>query len=470
LADFDPTQHTHLGMIWSEINVYDRLIEVDLENKLQPSLATEWKYIDDTTLEMKLRQGVKFHDGTDFTAEDVKYALERATSPGTQSALWFPCGQLSVDVIDDYTVHIKTQAPSASLLFSLAMTPIPPAEYSQNPELFAQNGQMGTGPFKFAEYDAANEIIHYVANMEYWAGPPKIKDFYWVMVDEPTTMLAALQAGEADIITRPDIEHVALIDADPNLYTIKVLAIEQMFLGFKCAKPPFKNNKILRQAIAHAIDTETIVKDILQGQGRVADSHLSPQAFAYAPASNRITYNPERAKELLKEAGYEDPADLGEIRLAIMLGFYPKAKEYGEYIVQNLRDIGIDAKALPTEVGVLYQQLFDPNPPWEMWMTGFYPPSPEPDMVLNALFKSPGLLSNYESETLDKALEKEGRELDPEKRKKIMAEVTLPTLMDELPEFPMFTSMFVLGVSNRVKNLQVGGTGMVHLHDVYLEE
>ena len=230
------------------------------------------------------------------------------------------------------------------------------------------------------------------------------------------------------------------------------------------------DNVLVRQAMAYAVDTDTIVNDILDGQGGVADSHLSPTSWGYAVPDNRISYDPEKAKDLLAEAGYEDPADLGEIRLAIMLGFYPKAKEYGEYLVQNLQDIGINAIAMPEEVGVLYAELFDPNPPWNMWMTGFYPPSPEPDIVLNALFRSPGLLSNYESDSLDDTLAQEGQELDPEKRAQLLKDVTLPALMDELPEFPLFTSMFVLGVSNRVKGLEVGGTGAVYLLNVSVED
>lgn len=469
LADFDPTAHQHLGMIWSEMNVYDRLIDVTVANELVPNLATEWSFIDDTTLELKLREGVKFHDDTDFNAEDVKLALERASSPDVVSSAWWPSGQVSVDIIDDYIVNVNTDNPTAALIFSIAMTPIPPAEYSQNPELFENNGQMGTGPFLFSEYDAGFETIHYTANMDYWNGPPKIKEFDWVAASDTTTMLAALQAGETDIITRPEIEQVPLIDDDPNLYTVKALAIEQMFLGFKTQKPPM-DNVLVRQAMAYAVDTDTIVNDILDGQGGVADSHLSPTSWGYAVPDNRISYDPEKAKDLLAEAGYEDPADLGEIRLAIMLGFYPKAKEYGEYLVQNLQDIGINAIAMPEEVGVLYAELFDPNPPWNMWMTGFYPPSPEPDIVLNALFRSPGLLSNYESDSLDDTLAQEGQELDPEKRAQLLKDVTLPALMDELPEFPLFTSMFVLGVSNRVKGLEVGGTGAVYLLNVSVED
>ena len=469
LADFDPTNHDHLGMLWSEINVYDRLIEVNPQNEFEPGLATEWTRIDDKTIELKLRQGVKFHDGSDFTAEDVKAAYERLSGPDMVSAIWWPSGQVTVEILDDYTIQVKSTEPSAPLIYSIAFTPIPPAEYSQNPQLFAENGQMGTGPFKFVEYDAGNETIRYTANMDYWGGPPKIKDLDLVVVADPNTMLAALLAGEADIITRPEPEQVELIESNPDLYTEKFLAIEQMFLGFKTQKPPM-DNPLVRQAIAHAIDKETIVNDILLGQGRVADSHLSISSFGYAVPENNIPYDPEKAKELLRQAGYEDPADLGEIRLAIMLGFYPKAKEYGEYIVQNLQDIGINAVAMPEEVGVLYQELFDPDPPWHMWMTGFYPSSPEPDLILNALFRSPGLLSNYESQTLDEALRAESQETDLEKRAEILRTVTLPALMEELPEFPLFTSMFIIGVNKRVENLQIGGTGALQLHEVSLAE
>lgn len=469
LAEFDPINHHHLGMLWSEINVYDRLIELDVDGNFEPGLAVEWEYLDDTTLYLKLRQGVEFHDGSDFTAEDVKASYERYSDPDQVSASWWPSGPVTVEIIDEYTVHVKTEQPSAPLMYSVAFSPIAPAEYHADPELFKENGQMGTGPFKFKEYDAGNETIIYEANMDYWDGPPRIAELRLEVVADPNTMLAALQTGEADIITRPEPEHVEIIDNDPNLHTIQNLAIEQMFLGFKTLNPPV-DDPLVRRALAHAIDKETICYDILLGQCRPADSHLSISSFGYAVPENNIPYDPDKAIELLKEAGYDDPADLGEIGLGIMLGFYPKAKEYGEYVIQNLQDIGINAVPHAKEVGALYAEMLEPHPPWHMWMTGFYPSSPEPDLVLYALFKSPGLLSNYESETLDETILAEGREIDPEKRAEIFEEETLPALMEELPEFPLFTSMFILGVNNRVQNLEVPGTGALHFHEVWLAE
>lgn len=467
LADFDPINHNSLPMLWSELNVYDRLVEVNDKMEFMPNLATEWKQIDPLTIEFKLRKGVKFHDGSAFTGKDVKATYERTSDPKIPAGSWWPSGQVTVDVIDDLTIRVKSKTPSAPLMFSIAFCPIAPAAYEKDLELFKKNGQMGTGPFKFVSNDTANEIIHYTANMDYWAGPPKIKDLDIVMIGDPNTMLAALQAGEADVITRPDPDHVALIEKDPKLYTIESLAIEQMFLGFKTELPPM-DNPLVRQAIAYAINKEAIVKDFLLGQGRVADSHLSISSYGYAVPSNNITYNPAKAKELLKQAGYEDPAKMGEIKLGIMLGFYAKAKEYGEYIVQNLKDIGINATAYEKEVGALYTDLIAPKPLFHMWMTGFFPSSPEPDLVLYTLFKSPGLLSRYSSVTLDAALAAENQEVDPVKRAQILKDVTLPQLMKELPEYPLFTSMFILGVNKRVQGLSVGGTGAMHLHDVSL--
>src|SRR5581483_942088 len=227
-----------------------------------------------------------------------------------------------------------------------------------------------------------------------------------------------------------------------------------------------------RRAIAFAIDRETLVKDIMTGYGRVSDSFLSPKAFAYQPSPANVKFDKDMAQKLLADAGFPGGNGLPELGYVTSVGFYPKTKEYGEFIVQNLADVGIKAKLIPMEIGALYSGIFNQNPDWHMADHGFMPTTPEPDVFIRTLYyggDKGGLIADDKDKDLDAALDAERKELDFDKRTQVMTTVTVPKLYDVMPAVPLFVSMLVTGVNKKVKNLVIRSTSKFPLLNVSVE-
>jgi peptide/nickel transport system substrate-binding protein len=462
LGTWDPTAHTSLAMLRDEPAVYDYLLDSDENNQLIPMLATEWTNLAPDTWQFKLRPNVKYHDGQTLNAENVKAAIEYASGKDQVSYFWFP-GSVAVDIVDDLTVNLRTQGPAASLLYTLTMIPITAADDVNNKANFAKK-QNGTGMFKFVKFQ--DDAAYYEANTDYWNGPPKLANFTFKFVQDPATRLAALQSGEAEMIDRVESEHVPIIQGAGNLYVDTKNTVETKWLAFKCQIPPFQDNPTLRRALAYAIDRTTLVNDIMQGYGQISDSFLSPQAFGYQSSPQNVTYDPDMAKQLLAQAGYPDGNGLPNLQYVTSVGFYPKTKEYGEFIVQNLQAIGVNATLVPMEIGALYAGIFNPKADFQMADHGFMPTTPEPDVFIRTLYHSPGLITNILDPDIDAGLEAEKQTIDFNQRTQVLTTQTIPTLYQKMPAVPLFVSQLVTGVNNKVQNLIIRSTSKFPLHEV----
>ena len=462
-GSWDPTEHTILANMHAEWNCFDRLVDFDLDTKeLIPRLATEWKWLDPTTLEMKLRKGVKFHDGTEFEANDVKASLEKWSNPKAVGSAWW-AQQVTVDIVDPLTVRIKAPKPYASLLNVLTYAHIMSSDDIAKPDVL-KSRMNGTGYFKWVKYE--NNGITFEANMDCWDGPPKVKEFVYQYIADPASRLAALQTGEAHITERVESEQVPLIEADKNLVLIKQLATEQKWLVYKYPMPPM-NNPTVRLALSYAVDRESIVNDILQGFARLSESHLSPEQWGWAPMKNLPTYDPKKAAELLTQAGYPGGKGLDGLQYFTSVGFYPKTKEYGEFITQNWADAGVKVEFKPMEVAAWLENLYQPKS-MPIGDTGWMSPNLDPDMALVSLFQSVGQLCFIEDKDIDAALAAEGQELDTAKRKEILKTQTLPILADKVPQMPLFTSMLIFAHTKDVQGYVARATSMFDLKNVSL--
>lgn len=280
---------------------------VDFNSKLEPlpGLATSWEVASDKiTWTFKLRSGVKFHDGTDFTADAVKVTIERILDPKT-NATRRPNYTIikSVDAVDPLTVKFTTTEPFADLPFLLmdrsafivgntAMNKLGVAEFGLHP--------VGTGAFKFVDW-VPNDHITLEANPDYWRGKPKISRIIYRIVPEASARLAALRAGEADIIMSVSPNDLDALRKDANVTVTQQDSLSQVTSEMRQTKPPFTDKRV-RQAMNYAIDKDSIVKDIMRGAGRVADSPGPPGVWG----SINLTpypYDPAKAKQLLAEAG-----------------------------------------------------------------------------------------------------------------------------------------------------------------------
>ncbi len=462
-GNWDPTSHTILAQIGIENHIFDKLIvcpcPTDDPGKVIPDLAVSWKQINPTTLQFKLRKGVVFHDGSKFTAEDVKATLEYYSDPKKPGFGWLP-GKLKVEVVDDYTANVITEKPLGSLLYSLALVVMLNKEDIESGKI--KTHPNGTGPWVFVEQKGDTTIMK--ANEKYWAGPPKLKYFHWVYVPNASTRLFGLLSGQYDAIERVEAEHVPDIQKDPACAISKAASVENKWLIFRCQKPPFNDWRV-RRAISYAIDRKGIV-EILGEAGQYVDCHVPPAKFGYAHMPNDIPYDPEKAKELLKEAGYENIEDFPEITYITSTGFYPKTKEYAEYIASTLGEIGIKVKLKVLETSPWLESLYNPEA-GDMIDTGWCSGTPEPDQIIRTMFhKSVKRMTFVDDDEISASLDKEQQTVDLNKRKEILQKETLPLLMKKVPALPVFNSVFIWGYRKDCKNFKGYPSNFFYLKDI----
>ncbi|MCC6790768.1 MAG: ABC transporter substrate-binding protein [Thermomicrobiales bacterium] len=324
--------------------VHDSLLGYDsADGTIVGHLATAWEMTDPTTMKVTLREGVTFHDGSPVTAEDVKATLDRVGNPESGLAwhgLSFP--QLSVNIVDATTVEIVTTVPFGPLEKSLAVAPIFPAGDIANPDLFTQRA-MGCGPYKWISYEENKVTLE--ANTAYWAGAPGIKTVVFDYIQDATARISALLSGQADIITRCSSEQLQRVEGDSNYYVVDVPPLTQIL----CIYQNRGNMAIkeVRQALAYAIDRPAIVDGILMGVGKVPYSAIATNAPGYQEQPERFDYNPDKARELLAAAGFEDSLELTMATTTLV----PHQKEIDQAIVQFLQDVGITVNVTTLEVG-----------------------------------------------------------------------------------------------------------------------
>ncbi len=335
-------------------NVFEGLVRFDRTGAIVPALATEWTISDDgLEVSFTLRQGVKYHDGSDFTAADVVATFERAKDP--ESGHTHPEYYAAIDTIevaDASTVVFHLSKPAASLLYNLAR----PDSIIYPPALTdTQRSQpIGTGPFKFAEYVEGSQVVLEKNADYYLPGVPYLDRVVFRIIGDPNTRFAALQAGDIDLIglALPPEQYIQLQDM-PGLKGSEGTATTEITLALNNARAPLDDVRV-RQAITMAIDKNAIVKGAMFGLGTVIGSHMSPSEPYYIDLSETYPYDPAKAKELLAEAGYPDGF---KIKFELPEP-YNIERRTGQVIAQQLKQVGIDVELSVVEWATWVQRIF----------------------------------------------------------------------------------------------------------------
>ena len=444
-GNWDPTSHTILAQVNIEALIFGQLIRCPMrpENREEVvfELATGQKLIDANTIEYALRPGVKFHDGSEFTADDVKATMEFASQADRPGA-WYP-GPVEVEVVDKHTVRVhtaKSNFPASAFTFLAAFLPMLSAADVKDPAKMRSRPN-GTGPLKFVEQKGNDTIL--TKHTEWAFGSLGFDDFVFSHIPDGTTRVLAVLSGEVDIIERLEPEQYATLSADKRVKVSQTVSTENKYMHFRCNKPPL-DNVLLRKAIAYAIDREQVVQ-VLGSAGTASNCFLAPTKFGYIDIPGYPKFDPAKCQELLAQAGFPKGKGLPEIEYLVSQGFYPKNKEYGEVIAAMLQEQGIPVKLTVMEVAAYIERIFqkEGTVPYANivdvgWATG----SPEPDLVLKTLFQK-GLFTGLKDPAIDAVMEKERNETDIAKRRQILQQETLPTIADKLPSLSLFTSVLL---------------------------
>ncbi|MBO28269.1 MAG: ABC transporter substrate-binding protein [Rhodobacteraceae bacterium] len=333
-------------------NVFEGLTRFSSDGSIVPGLAESWEISDDgLTYTFKLREGVKFHDGTTMDAEDVKFSLDRINaedSANAQKALYSAISE--VNVIDPTTVEIKLSEPNGNMLFNLAwgdaviVAPESIEGIKQTP--------VGTGAFKFDSWTQGDRI-ELSRNPDYWGEPAKLDNVTFKFISDPTAAFAAVMAEDVDVFSGfPAPENLPQFEADARFQVLVGSTEGETILAMNNKVAPFDDPKV-RQAVAHAIDRQAIIDGAMFGYGTPIGTHFAPHNPAYVDLTGQSAHDPEKARALLAEAGYPDGF---ETTLHLPPPSY--ARRGGEIIAAQLAEVGIDAKITNVEWAQWLESVF----------------------------------------------------------------------------------------------------------------
>jgi len=414
----DPADVTDGESIQRLDNIHEGLVRYKAgTTEIEPCLATDWDVsADKLTITFSLRKDVQFHHGYgEMTADDVVFSFERQYNADNwyhDKGEWAYWGYMFTDIdyiekIDDYKVAIHMKRPNASIMTSLAMFTVcivsEDAAKDYENDYFAN--PVGTGPFEFVSW-VKDDQITLRAFDDYWGGRAQIDELIFKVITDPSARLMALQAGEVHGIEHIDPRHVDIIKDDPCLMVVSQAGMNVGYIALNCGEgytdenenekwdygedtyvpgafAPFQDIRV-RRAIAHAINKEAIVRNLYQGAATVAVQGMPPVLFGYDDAIVGYDYDPEKAKQLLADAGYPNGFAVSFWYMPVSRPYFPVPAEIAEAIQADLAEIGITAGLFTEDWGTYLQDTEAGK--HHMAMLGWTGDNGDPDNFLNVLY------------------------------------------------------------------------------------
>jgi peptide/nickel transport system substrate-binding protein len=488
---FNPILQTDTPSGQINSRVYSGLVRVNETMELVPDLAESWDFsADGLTWTFKLKKDVLWHDGKPFTSADVKYTYDAIKHPdygGIRKTDFKPI--TSVEAPDDHTVVLKLDAPYAPLLSKLTIGIIPKhifettsiKDMKENPACMEP---IGTGPYKFVEWEK-DQYIMLEANPDYYGEGPFIEKVLWKFYGDNQVMLAALEKGDIDYmgaIPPDDVERVQKALAATHEFK-QIPQNGYTYIGLKQTDPVLKD-KLVRQALMYGTNRAQIVQEVLQGYGVVMHANLPPSSWAYAGDElNQYEFNPEKAKQLLDQAGWKVGADGirekdgRKMDVKILTSTGNKILEAALLITQqNWKDLGVNAVVEYIEWSVLCAQYLDVAQ-FQAYALG-WALGVDPDCYLyfhsSAAVDETGKLVGFndvefKNAELDELLESGRTEMDQEVRKQIYVDAQ-KIINEELPYVFLYANNSPAAMAKKVKGVVWGATGPLYPEKWWIEE
>ena len=456
--------------------VFNKLVKKNDKFDYVGELASDIKRSDDgLTFTFTLRDGVKFHDGRPFSSADAKYTLDLLlASPFAKSASFFEgTGQAktglikSVDAPDPKTLVVTLVKPWVGLLSNLVAIPILAKDSYES----QKTHPMGTGPFKFINYDNSQQVVDLEAFPEYWEGATKLQAVRVRMIADMNAMQAELQSGRVDIAPMPTSlspDAVQGLEKDANLQVKRFNGSNVFLLTINTASPPLDNVKV-RQAIAYAIDRQSIINTLLGGNAKVAHSIIPEDSWAYSPGQT-YSYDPAMAKRLLDEAGFRDPDGDGprmrfekKIRYGIS-GTSAAGRNYAVVIQNQLKEVGIPAEIDAYEGNTLFDEMRRGNFQigYSQWVGGNQDPIFYKDLFATSEIpteaRSARNRSRYSNPELDRLVEEAVNTFDRQKARELYKQIQ-DIVSRDVPVFPLWYQSNIVIARKNVGNIQVNASG-----------
>ena len=463
MRNFDPHQSiaTHERAV--QQNIFDTLVDLDRDyTPTVPALATSWTYLDDVTLEVSLREGVTFHNGEAFTADDVVFTFDRVLNSDPPMGLhsWVAGTIDRVEKVDDYTVRFVTPEPYAPLVANLTRIHILPDETFQEmgEDAFGQE-PVGTGPFQFESWTIGEEVVLSAFEDHWREGVPMVDGAVFRIIPDEFGRFAALRAGEVDIIQNLPASRIEQAEEDPNISVAPVWGQRNMWIGIMI-RPPLDDVRI-RQALNYAVDKQAIIDSIFEGYaGDVSPGGFGALAFGYHDDIEGYPYDPDRARELLAEAGYPNGLEL-DFRCSS--DRYASDREVCQAIQAYLSAVGVETEVQFTEWAV-YSQLRAEKTMEALYFLGYGNSLFDADFPLRLCCWSGGRSeTDFNTPELDAMIEEAAATVDVDERRAQYREIQ-QYIRDQAPYIFLYDQFDIYGISDRV-SWEPWATELIPLHD-----
>lgn len=463
------------------VNIFDNLVRFKRgTTEIEPSLAKSWETSEDgLTWTFHLREGVKFHDGTPFNAEAVVFDIRRQLNPdhpyyfeGQYPYANFSLGMIeTIKAIDEYTVEIKLNQPYAPFLKNLAMfatgivSPTAVKEYGE--DVFKH--PVGTGPFKFEEW-VKDDHITLVANEDHWDGRPYLDKLIYRIIPKNSVRLLELEKGNIDMMQGLNPTDISKVENNSDLEIKEDPGLNIGYIALHNEKEPF-DNKLVRKAMNYAINKEEICEQLMKGVAVPAEGPLPPTMWGYNEDLTGYPYNPEKAKELLKEAGYEDGFSFTLRTYSAPRAYNPLGARLATVVQQYLKEVGIDAEIEQLEWGTYISEgkAGKHTAAFFGWMAD----NGDPDNFLNVFFNSENQGSTnrafYTNKKVDEMLVEAQKTTNTDKREELYKEVQ-EIVVDDAPFVFLNHMKMQIPIRKEVNNFVLYPTNNKFFHKVWIND
>lgn len=484
-TSLDPSRTTEGETFKVTKNIFETLLTFEDEGTaVEAGLAKEWDASEDgLTYTFELEEGITFHDGTDFNADAVVQNFERWAGGDEEMFPYYNSmfggfegdeGHVieSVEADGDSTVVFTLSRPQAPFLKNLAMDMFaissPTAFEEQGDDDYERN-PVGTGPFQFVEWKP-NDSITVEKYDDYWQeGLPKLGQVIFRSIPDNAARLNALTAGEIDLADGINPSDGETIENDPNLQLFERPSMNVGYLGLTVTREPF-DKKEVRQAMNYAIDKDAIIDAFYEGRAEKAVNPMPSSIEGYNDEIEGYDYDPEKAKELLKEAGLEDGFDMELWAMPVPRPYMPDGEKVAEVIQKNLADINVNAEIVSHEWAT-YLELAEKGDA-DAFMLGWTGDNGDPDNFLYVLLDEDNIGSNNytyfkNDETHDLFIEAQ-QEIDQDKRNALYEEAQ-EIINEEAPWVPIAHSTPLLGGAEDLTGFLPHPTGSDLLSNIDFE-
>lgn len=425
-------------------NIFDNLLTRNTDGEIIPKVAESWEYVSDTVVDLKIRDDIKFHDGTPLTVEDVVFSVERITDPELKSP---QAGQFnaitSAEAVDEHTVRLTTAIPYPVLLAQLVKLSIVPKAYvlEVGNEEFNKN-PMGSGPYTFVEWEKGVKVT-VDANDGYWGGTPPFKTVEFHAVPEKSTRVANLRTGKSDLITSLDEDLAIEVEQQDGVKVLSVPTERIAYFRINTLYGPTADIRV-RKAIAYAIDKELIVNGLKGGYSEIATVMVGETSFGFDPSFKGYPFDPEKARALVEESG------IGDTEIEILTAPSVFDQRVVGAIQQMLTDVGLNAQIVGMDMATFLKRMQsdenkDPTS-FGRWSGGIQ----DADGIMYPMLHSGSLWTTIKNEELDKALDGARSTLDKEERMSYYRDAHR-IVEEELPVIPLYQVGIIYGAAEQLR-------------------